>query len=320
MTGTRESAIQDQFGRPAYRGFVWESGQGLTEFGTFGGDNSYVRGINDFGVVVGNADYTNGNSGAIWRNGSIASMPVYGVAINNNEQIAGYVLESGFQAAVFDGTTVQRLGTLGSTPSFAQAINNRGQVVGSSGTSAPSGSPHAFVWSDTTGLVDLSPPETRMSYASDINDRGQVVGSASDIGAVLWQNGQELALDSYTNGAAFAINNAGQITGYSAAAQGQAVASLWQDGQQYDLNSVLGADSNWLLHFASDINDSGQIAVMATRRGVFGPLYAVLLTPAAVPEPQFAGLLLSLLCVSGGVCFTAKRQGRTKAAKTQDSV
>jgi Predicted integral membrane proteins containing uncharacterized repeats len=59
------------------------------------------------------------------------------------------------------------LGTLGGTTSTPAAINERSQVVGSSNG-------HAFLWTATTGMMDLGTPTS--SFATAINNLGHVGG------------------------------------------------------------------------------------------------------------------------------------------------
>ncbi len=160
------------------------------------------------------------------------------------------------------------LGTLGGTFSEAYNVNRFGQVVGCS-TTASSEVERPFLWSNGV-MTDLGVlPGATSSCAVDINDAGQVVGygrmpyGGNDFygaHAFLWQNGVMIDLGSLRPGdhwvTAEAINNLGQVVGYSKPSQdeGEAHAFLWQNGTMTDLGSLGGAGA-----VAYDINDSGQV-------------------------------------------------------------
>src|SRR5688572_2025842 len=73
--------------------------------------------------------------------------------------------------------TTQDLGSLGGSETYVDAINNVSQAVGWSSTAT--GDRRAFIWSATTGMVDLS--AHGLKDATGINDAGQVVGPVESV-------------------------------------------------------------------------------------------------------------------------------------------
>lgn len=149
------------------------------------------------------------------------------------------------------------LGTLGGAISAATGLNNRGDVIGSSRTA--SDEDRIFVWQDGV-MTDLGIPSP--SEVRDINDLGQVVGYYGineEMRAFLWQNGvmEDLGtLGGCCETYAAAINERGQIVGYSITASGQKHAFVWQAGIMTDLG-VLGGD--YVFSQAVAINNQGQV-------------------------------------------------------------
>ena len=114
--------------------------------------------------------------------------------------------------------TVTDLGSLGGQECAATGLNNQGQVVGQSKTSH--GQKHAFIWSQ-----------------SKIRDLGTLPGSNSS--------------------KALAINNLGQVVGYSEGLPSghyQTHGFLWRNGRMICLAKADGSDS-----IACSINDRGQV-------------------------------------------------------------
>jgi probable HAF family extracellular repeat protein len=135
------------------------------------------------------------------------------------------------------------LGTLGGNESEANAVNNRGQVAGEALNTIPdpytsnfnnfyiSGATqvHAFRWTRSRGMQDLGTLGGTDSAAFSINDRGQIAGisftnttvnpatGVPTLDPFLWENGTMLDLGTLggTFGVAFALNNGGQVVGYS---------------------------------------------------------------------------------------------------------
>jgi probable HAF family extracellular repeat protein len=209
---------------------------------TLGGYNSYARGINDLGQVVGYSYKTPSEYG------------------------------SAFHATLWSGSTPVELGVVDPINypySIANSINNAGQVVGYSGTgSSAEYVPFATVWTGTTASA-LTPVRGDSGIATSINDSGQVVGAvgsaypatpvatrwnsftAPSYGTSLTQPGYP----SYANG----INNAGLVVGYSSSGlPGTNHATVW-NGSTATLLNDLGATNS----VALGINESGQVVGLA---------------------------------------------------------
>jgi probable HAF family extracellular repeat protein len=58
---------------------------------------------------------------------------------------------------------------------------------------------------------------------------------------------------------AYALNDTGQIVGFSYVSPSSIHAFLYKDGQMRDLNALIPQDSGWTLEFAWAINTAGQI-------------------------------------------------------------
>jgi probable HAF family extracellular repeat protein len=169
------------------------------------------------------------------------------------------------------------LGSLGGYSSAAHAVNDNGQVAGDSTTA--SGDTHAFTWTQAGGMVDLGTLGGPDSSVRAVNDNGQVVGDSTtasgDTHAFSWtQAGGMVDLgtlggpDSEVGGRvnlqeppdpgyslAHAVNDNGQIVGWSYTASGSRHAFSWtQAGGMVDLGTLGGQFS---LAFA--VNDNGQV-------------------------------------------------------------
>jgi probable HAF family extracellular repeat protein len=180
------------------------------------------------------------------------------------------------------------LGTFGGPTSEAHAINNAGQVVGYANLA--DGSPHAFLWSEGS-MRDLGTLGGANSWARGINDAGQVVGWAELADshyyhhAFLWSGGtmQDLGTLGGSWSEASGINIAGQVVGGAEFADGSSHAFVWSGGSMRDLNSLIPANSGWVLEWATGVNDAGQICGNGKHNGV---TRAFLLTPAGRSAKQ----------------------------------
>jgi chitinase len=172
------------------------SGGAVVDLGTFGGNNSEALGINDSGVIVGDATIQGGSpSHAFWYDGTLHDLGVLpngngssATAINVSGTIVGWstTTNGGFAHAVVwakAGTgnyAIQDLGTLGPLAgnySRANAINSSGQIVGITAT-AQNGET-AFIYSNgvMTDLNSLLPAGSSviLHEATAINDSGQIL-------------------------------------------------------------------------------------------------------------------------------------------------
>jgi probable HAF family extracellular repeat protein len=192
-----------------------------------------------------------------------ASSYTHASDINATGQVVGM---SNDRAFLWQNGIMTDLGTLGGGSASAAAINDVGQIVGTSGAS--DGTSHGFLLTpeDTDGngvpdcwfrdsnsdgkndlMLDLGPGPG----ANDVNNVGQVVGAGIG-GAFLWETGVPTYLGA---GSAIAINDAGQITGFSYRPTGERSAFLWQAGVMHDIGASVTGDN-----VANDINRSGQVA------------------------------------------------------------
>lgn len=150
----------------------------------------------------------------------------------------------------------------GYAPINPLGLNELGQIAGMHWQCSNWPDEEAFFWGPESGIVDLPRlPGFDAGRAYDLNERGQVVGRLwmnGQIVAALWDDGQANLLGELPGARPFseaaAINNLGQIVGYSGTPDyGPPAAVLWQDGKIIHLG--LGAEGST----ANDINDAGQI-------------------------------------------------------------
>jgi len=174
------------------------------------------------------------------------------------------------------------LGTLGGNESSANAVNNQGQVAGEALNTIPdpytsnfniggATQVHAFRWTRSRGMQDLGTLGGTDSAAFAINERGKIVGwsftnttvnlttGVPTLDPFLWENGKMLDLGTLggTFGQAWALNNRGQVVGYSdLVGDNTGVhAFLWdQKGGMQDLGTLGGATGA-----GTSINDAGDI-------------------------------------------------------------
>ncbi|MEA2175687.1 MAG: hypothetical protein QOD00_3279 [Blastocatellia bacterium] len=282
--------------------FLYNNGGALQDLGTLGGTQSRAYGINNAGVVVGQAkdagDYDRAfrySGDALQNLGTFdpSGLQSYAYSINEAGQIAGsseHQARSGPMAFLLTGNQMQNLGTFGGYYSYAFAVNASGHAAGY----ASSGSYLRAYYYDGTTKHDLGSflgGTNSDSYAWAMNDADVVVGGSSyDPGwpsrylpfrSVAGGPLQYLGSFGGNDGEARGINNAGQIVGSSNNAGQQPRAFIYDGGQMSDLNALIPASSGWILTNAYDINNNGQIVGKGT---INGQTHAYLLTLSTAPE------------------------------------
>lgn len=225
----------------------------------------YPADINEAGAIVGYAGLNVGGPGSyishafLWKHGSTLDIgPTGFISHATAADDAGWVVGSvsvplGTKAVVWRDGHVTDLQAPQGSKSYAWGINNCGQVVGSTCSSATE--PYrACLWQGGQ-LIYLSPANMLVwSEARDINDQGQVVGFVGDT-AYLWDSGTMIGLGTLGRRTVpTAINNHGQVVGYSLPIGSDDRAFIWQNGTMTNLGTLGGWESR-----AADINDRGQV-------------------------------------------------------------
>ena len=160
----------------------------------------------------------------------------------------------------------------GDTRNTAFAINDNNVVLGASGPNGVAIS-HYFLWENGV-LTPLTPPAGEAWNVADLNNSNDVVGQQTPSGGQNFpmrvRNGVGTRLPglpgSSQGGGAAAINNQGQIAGYSVSADGYH-AVLWQAD-----NTVVNIPkpAAFAHCFGLDIDDLGQVVVVCMTAGSGG--------------------------------------------------
>jgi probable HAF family extracellular repeat protein len=303
------SGIPNQQCSDLVQPFVWQDGSirglGAVGFQTiidWCGYPFYATGINLSGQVVGyTSQYPNEYQwGFLWTNGASQNLPVtfflsagdiglfadgwpptFPSAITSLEQVVGQDgLDFGMgHATSWQNGTATDLGPPDATslPNFyassANGVNDLGQIVGWASTT-PAGflsgvcyfdlsttdcPINAVIWSASGVMTDLGTlPGDSVSMALKINLFGQVIGSSGNTIVSVQPEGNP------------AIEFVGplQVTGHP---------FIWTESSgMQDLNTLIRANSGWVLNSVADINVWGQIVGSGTLNG---KQHGFLLTP-----------------------------------------
>lgn len=261
--------------------FLWQNGR-MTDLGALAGGTSYALQLNASGLIVGTSCEPEGPFRAVvWRDAALTTLDVGGsesmaLGVNDRGEVVGslgFGHNFGLHAFFWNDDTSADIG-----PFLAHSINADAQIAGYE-IDARTATAVLYSKGETFPLLTLG-GDFSVAYA--INDKCQIAGmctleSGEGI-AVVWEgNGiRQLGTLGGRNGWAQDINTTGEVVGSADTAQNQRHAFFWQNGEMIDLNTVLPADSGWVLRSANGINARGQIVGHGEKEG---KIRAFLLTP-----------------------------------------
>lgn len=302
-----------QTGNGADHAILYNFGQKLIDLGTLGGARSNATSIDDNGEIVGSSLIKPGDPftthAFLYKNGKMVDIGVIGGIYSN----VYFIRDPGLVVGQTDtkkpgdrhafredvsgiGRVMKDLGTLGGNTSAAKGINNLGHIVGYSNLKL-NGPVHAFYYS-INQMQDLGFGD--FSQATAINDRDQIVGLFYPAGKNVshgflynFIGGESTDLKTLggPQSSALAINNAGDVVGWSNITPGNLLtthAFIYSHGKMTDLNNLLNPGSPFkVLTVAEGIGDNGWIV----GKGVLanGQTHGFVLIPA--PEPASLTLI-----------------------------
>ena len=313
VVGSGDSQSSDR-----HHAFLWEDGE-MTDLGLVeNGLDSWGTAVNNSGVVVGGGSttqagtinkvflYDEDNGLRVMEGGFGQFDTRYASAINSSGQVCGswgdngYIWDNG-QMVIIEPISGQRA-------CIVSGMNDEGDVVGRFENGR-----YGYVYNEDDGVVilsDLFGPNGGHSTPVDINNHGHIVGHASGDPQgqrpVLWVDGviQDIGTLEGSDGWANAINDKDQIVGYAYLAPSSYYqATLWEEGEVFNLNDLIPEDSGWLLRVANDINESGMIVGWGD---VGDEERAFLLTP--IPEPATISLAAIAFLSFAGRLHRRRRQ------------
>ena len=303
--------------------FLYHNGV-MTDLGVLNSGDTFSRayGINDSGVVVGQS--LGATSSPFYYNGQMHFVGSlggdYGFAnkINNAGQIVGISSNANGETHAFRSTggTMLDLGVLSSALDYSigYGVNDSGAVTGYATTDA-AGDYDAFLYNGGP-LQDIGNLGGN-SRGFAINNAGYIAGDSiidanGDQRVFLWHNGVFTNLGT-TAGAISVdggnVNNLNEVVGtliFDPSDVTKNHGFLYSDGVMVDVNTLLRANSGWVLRDAQAINDLGQIVGFGD---IDGQQHAYLLSP--VPEPSTFGLAMAVVPLA----ISAWRRRRKRSAR-----
>ena len=254
-------------GGPVGRAFLWQDGKMRALPIGYGEAATDASALNDRGQVVGTWSETN--------HGDFSGPVLWPKGLNGREVLLDYesacdgsptwtmagINERGASVGTFAAEDVETGGSCQYAFFFdgmigvvigtsAVALNDRDQVLGVSDFGKSKGS-HAVLRRPGGRMMDLGAFDP-----VGLNNRAQVVGTRGSR-AVVWQQGKVTDLGSLGGKVTTptAINESGQVVGYSGTGRGQTHAFVWQNGRMTDLGTLSSGKNS----SAVAINQRGQV-------------------------------------------------------------
>jgi probable HAF family extracellular repeat protein len=213
VAGLSTTAPDQKIGDPGTHAALWDHGK-ITDLGTLGGPISRANTINNRGQVAGaSLDAAGQLRPFLWQDGAmtdLGALPGYSAGrsatLNDRGDVAGWSELAGGSAAnsrsggthrafLYRDDQLIDLGVLpGYESSSGVGINDAGWIVGDSSHDQPApgatstaaaapGPPHGFIWADgvMTDLNDLLEPGSGLEIRSGrrINNAGQIAGACA---------------------------------------------------------------------------------------------------------------------------------------------
>lgn len=227
------------------------------------GWGSYARAINEAGDVVGRLIPTVGDGAFLYSHGVLTELGALpgenasiALGLNDKTQVVGVSFTSPISstehAFLYSGGVMRDIGSLAGGNTSATGINDAGDIVGQSVLQEHF--PFAFLYKNGVMQNLSSLPGSDRSGAAAINNCGQIAGT-SGVGpsqgpngnqshAVLWEHGviKDLGTLGGLNSYGAAINDRGQVTGYSTLSGGDGQDAdyrgfLWSKGKMRELEA-----------------------------------------------------------------------------------
>jgi probable HAF family extracellular repeat protein len=224
----QNGAIDPLTGWPEARGVLWQNGQAIA-IPTLGGTQSTANDINDFGLVVGASltatpdPFANSPLCGVLPTAFCGTFATTSTFFPGTTETHAFLWHQGF---------MRDLGTLGGPDSAAWVTNDLGDVAGWSFTS--------FVPNASSGVPTVDP----FFWSPLTNKMTDIGGFGGTFGAAFW------------------MNNRGQVVGSSnlTGDTGENHAFLWDRGTLKDLGTLGGGSSE-----AYSVNDLGEVVGTSSR-------------------------------------------------------